>query len=230
MRSNLNRAIDAPRTLIVTLAVIREGLQMKVTDILPTNTGGTPPRAPLAFRVGVVGHRPNRLDKANLDQLANVIGTILSAVKDETLSVARDCKAHDCKAPYDGAAPVLTAISPLAEGTDRIFAEQALHLGFKLCRVLPFPQAEFEKDFAPGSALEQGDSLSRFQQMLAQATAQFELDGTRAEESEAYGAGGRVVLNQSDLLIVVWDGERQGKRGGTEETFDEARNRGVTVV
>jgi len=179
--------------------------------------------------VGVVGHRPNRLKEANLEQLAESISTILSTVKEETLGVARDCKAHDCKALYDRAGPVLTAISPLAEGTDQILAEQALHLGFKLCCVLPFPQAEFEKDFAPGSALED-DSLSRFRQLLAQAATRFELDGTRAEESEAYGAGGRVVLNQSDLLIVVWDGQRLGKRGGTEETFDEARSRGVTVV
>ena len=39
-----------------------------------------------------------------------------------------------------------------------------------------------------------------------------------------------MVLNQSDLLIVVWDGERHGKRGGTEDTFNEARSRGVTVA
>jgi hypothetical protein len=230
MGSNLNHAIDAPRTLIVTLAVINEAPQMKVTDLLPATTGGTPPRAPLAFRVGVVGHRPNRLKEANLKQLAESISTILSAVKDETLSVARDCKAHDCKALYDGAGPVLRAISPLAEGTDRIFAQKALDLGFKLCCVLPFPQAEFEKDFASGTALEEGDSLTHFRGLLAQATTRFELDGNRSEESEAYGAGGRVVLNQSDLLIVVWDGQRLGKRGGTEETFDEARSRGVTVV
>ena len=124
---------------------------------------------------------------------------------------------------------MLRAISPLAEGTDRIFAEQALELGFKLCCVLPFPQAEFENDFAAGKALE-NDSLVPFQGLLAQAATRFELDGIRRPEGEAYGAGGRMVLNQSDLLIVVWDGKRLGKRGGTEETFDEALNRGVTVA
>ena len=94
---------------------------------------------------------------------------------------------------------------------------------------MPFPQAEFENDFAPGTALED-DSLPRFRRLLAKATTRFELDGTRAEASEAYGAGGRVVLNQSDLLVVVWDGQRLDKRGGTEETFDEARRRGVPVA
>ena len=66
--------------------------------------------------------------------------------------------------------------------------------------------------------------------MFGQAKTQFELDGTRLQESEAYGVGGLVVLNQSDLLVVVWDGERQGKRGGTEDTLNEARKRGVTVA
>jgi len=105
----------------------------------------------------------------------------------------------------------------LGEGTDRIFADEALDLGFALCCVMPFPQAEFENDFAPGEALKD-DSLLRFRRSLARVATRFELDGTRAEESEAYGAGGRVVLNQSDLLVVVWDGQRLNKRGGTEET------------
>ena len=123
----------------------------------------------------------------------------------------------------------MTAISPLAEGTDRIFAEQALNLGYELCCVLPFRQAEFEKDFAPGAALEDG-LVVRFQPPAGQAKTKFELDGTRLQESEAYGEGGLVVFNQSDSLVVVWDGERLGKRGGTEDTLNEARSRGVTVA
>ena len=39
-----------------------------------------------------------------------------------------------------------------------------------------------------------------------------------------------MVLNQSDLLVVVWDGERRDKRGGTEEILDIARSRGVRVA
>jgi hypothetical protein len=210
--------------MIATLDLTGEVRQMKPADKLSTTTHRTPPHPALAFRVGVVGHRPNRLDKANIEQLAASVRTILSTVKDETLAVERESTGL-----YDSADPVLKAVSPLAEGTDRIFAEQALHLGFALCCVMPFPQAEFERDFASGAALED-DSLPRFRRLLARATTRFELDGTRAEEAEAYGAGGRVVLNQSDLLVVVWDGERLGKRGGTEETFDDARSRGLPVA
>src|SRR5207302_9162311 len=41
---------------------------------------------------------------------------------------------------------------------------------------------------------------------------------------------GRVVLNQSDLLIVVWDGAGENKRGGTYETMKEASAFNVPVL
>ena len=184
----------------------------------------SPPRPPLAFRVGVVGHRPDRLGKADLDRLAAAIRNGLSIVKEEVLIGYQASQAL-----YENVAPVLRAISQLAEGTDRIFAEQALEMGFEFCCVMPFSQAEFELDFAPGKALEK-DSVSRFRQLLARSCTRFELDGCRLDEGGAYSACEQVVLNQSDLLVVVWDGERKGKRGGTEETFDEARRRGVPVL
>jgi hypothetical protein len=176
--------------------------------------------------VGVVGHRPNRLQRADLEKLAAVLKLTLETVQEEVRRMHRDNPKL-----FDISAPVLRAISPLAEGTDRIFAEQALDLRYELCCVLPFAQAEFEHDFAPapGPGLEE-NSLARFRDLLAQASTVFELDGCRDDEGGAYGAGGRTVLNQSDLLVVVWDGERHGKRGGTEETFDEARKLGVPVA
>jgi hypothetical protein len=174
--------------------------------------------------VGVVGHRPNRLKYADLKRLEEVLGIILNGIKDETLAVKRDQGLL-----FDTAAPSIRAITPLAEGTDRIFAEQALAAGFELCCITPFPVSEYEADFAPPKTLEE-NSLDRFRGLLEKATTRFALDGTRAEESAAYGAGGEVVLNQSDILIVVWDGDRQKLRGGTEETFDSARRRGTPVV
>ena len=195
----------------------------------PSRLFTSPPRPPLAFRVGVVGHRPNRLANADINQLNQVLKTILSGIKNKIQSFSKTYASL-----YDNSPPILRAISPLAEGTDRLFAEQALDLGFELCCIMPFPQAEFEKDFAPGNALET-DSLDRFRSLLVRAEEEikltrFELDGSRKNPEKAYGDGGRVVLNQSDILVIVWDGEAQGKIGGTEETFQEARNKGVPLV
>ena len=184
----------------------------------------SPPRAPLAFRVGVVGHRPNRLGSADLGQLASVLNTILGIVRHEVA----ETKQRNPEL-FDDSPPVVRALSPLAEGTDRIFAEQALAAGYELCCVMPFPQAEFERDFESGAALE-NDSLIRFRGLVSRASARFELDGNRQQPGAAYGVAGRTVLNQSDLLVVVWDGQRQEKRGGTEETLDNSRRLGVPVV
>ena len=56
------------------------------------------------------------------------------------------------------------------------------------------------------------------------------MDGDRSHSGNAYGSCGRVVVSHSDLLLVVWDGERERKTGGTEETLDLAVSQGVPVV
>lgn len=188
-----------------------------------------PPCPRLAFRVGVVGHRPNRLPAADLALLRERFRRILQAVVEEVQAFGTAQRAL-----FDGQAPLLRALSPLAEGTDRLFAEAALDLGFALCCPMPFTQEEYEKDFAAGQALEP-DSLARFRGLLDRAEkgaglTRFELDGQRKHEADAYGHCGSVLVRQSDLLLVVWDGERLGKPGGTEQTLDEARRAGVPVV
>ncbi len=187
------------------------------------------PRPPLVFRVGVVGHRPDRLKAAELDGLKQALGLVLSSV---ARAVGEFHGAH--LRLFGDAPPELRAISPLAEGTDRMFAEEALDREYSLCCPMPFFQEEYEKDFAPGPALEER-SLERFRGILRSAREQgrlttFELDGDREQETTAYSAVGRVVVNQSDLLVVVWDGVRLDRGGGTEEKFDEALVLGKPVV
>jgi hypothetical protein len=189
----------------------------------------SPPRPALAFRVGIVGHRPNRLQAADPERLRETIRDVLSIVKDTVLAFG----AADTTL-FSGATPILRVVSPLAEGGDRLTAEQALELGYSLCCPMPFPQDEFEKDFDPERAQEP-DSLARFHALLDRARSTtgltvFELDGQRDKTGTAYGACGRVVLRQSDVLIVLWDGENLGKSGGTEQTLAETVPAGVPAV
>ncbi len=192
----------------------------------------TPPKARATFRIGVVGHRPNRLpeDAARLNLLRSTLQTILEQAKASVGDVVR----MPGSALYNGETPVLRAVSPLAEGSDRIFAELALALGYELCSPLPFPQGEFEKDFVPPDALESG-SLTHFRSLLQQARdgdrlTLFQLDGARDQATDAYAAAGRVVLNQSDLLIAVWDGGAPAGPGGTVHTIYEAVRYHMPVI
>jgi len=179
--------------------------------------------ARLAFRVGVAGHRPNRLprDAARLAQLRQTIHTILEQVRREGTS--------------SSALPViLNAISPLAEGSDRIFAEEALALNYSLFCPMPFPQAEFEKDFLVPAALEK-DSLTHFRALLERARkgpglTVLELAGARAQAPEAYAAASQVLLDRIDLLIGVWDGGEPAGRGGTVDAIRDALNRNLPVI
>jgi len=189
----------------------------------------SPPKAPLAFRVGIVGHRPNRLGQADLPLLAQRLREILAAVRSAV------CTFQQAKPQlYAQAEPMLRAVTPLAEGVDRIFAEQALALGYALCCPLPFAQEVYERDFVPPKALEP-NSLDRFRDLLTQARAGaglvlFEMDGDRSLSGVPYGAAGQVVLNQSDLLVAVWDGGEPAGSGGTVGTLRDAIRDRIPVL
>ena len=174
----------------------------------------------------MVGHRPNRLKSADAAVLDQRLREILQAVQGAVIDHHRVKENAD---RYDGTPPQLRALSPLAEGVDRIFAAGALDVGYTLTAVLPFPREEYERDFAPEQALVPG-ALDTFRDLVGRAETVFELDGTRGDEAYAYQIAGEVVLNQSDILVVVWDGERKNLRGGTEVILDTAIGRGIPVA
>jgi len=192
----------------------------------------TPPKAAMAFRVGVAGHRPNRLpqDAARHLRLRAALGEVLDHVRNAVDAFRTASSQGQLYAPD---APVLRAVSPLAEGADRMFAEEALKRGYGLCCPMPFAQAEFENDF-------DGGSVAAFRALLDHARTQglvrFELDGARNSpadpdaEARAYAAAGRVVVNQSDLLVVVWDGGQPAGNGGTVQALREALHYNVPVL
>lgn len=186
----------------------------------------------MAFRVGAVGHRPNRLpqDEAGQSMIRQRLDAVLGAVKAAVEVFSREPDA----AFYAQGPATLTAISPLAEGADRLFAESALNLGYGLCCPMPFGRDEYERDFRPGIS-ECGGSEDQFRGLLSRAAqgaglVTFELDGNRAEEGVAYGAAGRLALNQSDLLIVIWDGGHVNGLGGTVDTLRQALEYHVPVI
>lgn len=187
-----------------------------------------PPRTPLVLRVGVTGHRPDD-DKGrgtpDPQQLNATITEILQHIRDAVEGVA-NTSAHifDLNAVPNH----LRVVSALAEGADQWIAEVAVRLDYELQCPLPFQRDEYANDF-PDPA--------KYQELLKQASAILELDGQvsydqgkRTPSSAAYEAVGHAVLNQSDLLLAVWDGNPPQGRGGTGAVVAEALQRGIPVI
>src|SRR6476659_7259822 len=129
-----------------------------------------PPKARMAIRVGVTGHRQESLEKAGFDeaQLRASIHQVLVRVQETAKKILRENR--DAYAPQD---PLFRVISPLAEGSDRFVAEEAHRLGFELQCPIPFQAGEYEKDF------QTEESRSHFRELLGlEGNKVFVLDGS----------------------------------------------------
>jgi hypothetical protein len=109
---------------------------------------------------------------------------------------------------------VFQLLTPLAEGADRIAAEEALSLGIKLVVPMPMAQAEYERDFTSAN------SLGTFRQLLKAADIQFVMTDPPStwegdERTQRYAAVGDYIARKSHLLILLWDGKENQKTGGT---------------
>jgi hypothetical protein len=172
------------------------------------------------IRVGVTGHRPSKLPQDQIPHIREAVREILKLTRTTTEEIAKS------KQSYSSQAPVFRIVSSLAEGSDRLVAEEGLALEFSLECPLPAHRDEYRPDFKEQSSAE------TFDQLLCQAKAVFELDGQRSGEwleTAAYEAAGRMVLSHSDVLITIWDGKR-GEPAGTGQMVGEARQVGIPIV
>lgn len=189
---------------------------------MSTGSGAHPPKVRLAIRVGVTGHRPNRLGDADDAALRQRIHKALEMIRD----VGRAASA-DPSAGYSEGQPIFRVISPLAEGSDRLVAEEGLRLGYELQCPLPFSGEEYQKDFTSV------ESRKQFKELLARAGAVLELDGSRENaqvENHAYEYVGRTILRNSDIVIAIWDGGPPTRRGGTAQIVREALASHIPVI
>jgi hypothetical protein len=162
---------------------------------------------PPVLRVGVTGHRANKLGPAVADRLRPMVRAAL-----ERLNALHG---------------LLRIVSPLAEGADRMVASEGLALGAALVCPLPFPRLSYRRDFVEPA------SLAEFDALILRATTLIELDGrydTEDTRKIAYAAVGEYVVDKSDVVIALWDGEASGGYGGTAEIVDSARRKGRPVL
>ena len=117
----------------------------------------------------------------------------------------------------------LRAISPLAEGADRLVARAVLRrVGSSLLVPLPLEVDDYRRDFA------NEDSRLEFDELLAQAAETIQLPPD-ASRNEAYEQVGVYVADHSDALIALWDGQGVQGEGGTADVVQAALDRGIPV-
>ncbi len=197
-----------------------EGRNVMPTSVSPEEAPSLhPPKPRFVLNVGITGHRHPRLPVEQTAQVGGAIREILTAVGQLLPELAADSGLE----PVEGAA-AMRLVSSLAEGADRIAAHVALELGVELQCPLPFPRAEYERDF------ETPESRAEYRRLLASATAVLELDGSREDEGTAYLQAGQVMMEHSDLLVAVMDDDRTRKRGGTAHIVAEALGKGIPVI
>ena len=115
-------------------------------------------------------------------------------------------------------------LSGLAEGADRHVAHLALDAGYSLHAVLPFARSTYLADFASAA------SRVQFDQLLARAERVTELPGRPGFSAQAYRRAGHALLDETDVLIAVWDGQPAQGAGGTAEVVNEACRRRIPVI
>lgn len=181
------------------------------------------PKPALAIRVGVTGHLLKKLDPSVLLDLRAGVRDALGAVAKTVQGFAAQRKICEVYERDGNVSPPvhLRLLSPLAEGADRIVAEEALELGYSLEAPLPFEQREYEHDFP--------DTVADFRKLLDRASAVIELDGARSAENRSYEAVGRFVVRNCDLLVAIWDGKEADGRGGTGDIVRFAASSGVPI-
>jgi hypothetical protein len=116
-------------------------------------------------------------------------------------------------------APPLTAVSSLALGADQLLAQLVLEHGGTIHAVLPF--ADIERSFSP-------EHLPAYRKLVRQAVV--EVLETPGADEDAYLAAGKRVVDLSDIVLAVWDGEPARGKGGTADMVVYAVCQGVPLI
>ena len=155
----------------------------------------------MTVHIGVTGHR----HLADLPAVVGAVDTVLDGL---------------CPVGHRDAAVIVSA---LAEGADRLVVDRVLARPPATLRaILPLPSDDYATDF-PRTA-------SAFAGYLEQAGEIVISRPSGTVREVAYEAAGRAMVDASDVVLALWDGQPAAGRGGTAEIVAYAHDRGVRVV
>ena len=173
---------------------------------LPFTAGSHRRAGPRSFSVPIIvavtGHR---------DLVESEIPLIRSRVRDCLFALR-----------YDYPSRIIVVMSALAEGADRLVAEEALALGMPLSVVLPMPRGMYEQDFETEASRRQFDELcAAAQDLFELPLAASNTADTVAEQGPArsrqYAQLGVFLCAHCHVLLALWDGKDSDQLGGTSQ-------------
>jgi len=159
-------------------------------------------KRPEILKISVTGHR---LISNSETQLAHSIRWVLKRISNE----------------YENSD--IHLYSALAEGSDQLVAEIALEFkNIGLYVPLPMTIMDYLRYFSSNSAQE------KFHDLLLKAN-KIELLSDMNNNQDAFQTLGFYLVEQADILLAVWNGEFNQKKGGTSEVVKIALTAGKLV-
>jgi hypothetical protein len=130
---------------------------------------------------------------------------------------------YDFLSERKAAAPgMIYGVSSVAAGADLLFGECCVELEIPLLILLPMPAKHFREDFDAAT-------WARAEQLMNKAVS-VEVTGGNQPRDELYYECGIETVQQSRLLIALWNGEPSHGMGGTEDIVSFAKDLGRPIV
>lgn len=114
---------------------------------------------------------------------------------------------------------IAKAFSSLAVGSDQVFADVAVSLGIAVVAVLPLEGYERYFD---------GENLANYRRLLGRSQRiQLKWSG---DPERAFFEAGKYVVEKSDILFAIWDGEPSDGLGGTADIVAYAEKSSRKII
>ncbi len=184
----------------------------------------------LGLRIGIVGNRD--LSDVDRDAIIQNFDKLLSQLCQTVENIWQKHNLRSESSLYSDKSPQYHLINSLAEGADQLAANIVKNLSyqFKLCCPIPFPIDTYKKYFTDD------DSRNQFDVLISDASLEstvIEMDCSDTSSQlrqQGYRAAADMLLENSDILIALYDPDKEVEPGGSLETAIIARQRRIPVV
>ncbi len=173
------------------------------------------------FRIGVVGHRSDKLSAEISAALPSTLSTLFSTLNSQVHTTFKKTESM-----YDKQQPAtIRLVSGLADGADLMAAEAAQSITWHTQFLLPESLENFK------ARLSQDEQLA-FEVVLSKSSSLTEITvcGDEALTAEPHVALGDLLLQNIDILVAVWDGASGRGKGGTADLISQAIELQVPVL